>query len=201
MIKPTQNTLIFILITLVLMCGWHTDLLAIEVNPNELAIQAAIQKGKEAANAKIPPTHLYWHFGPTESLEPHGFLMTKLGGLAVMSSHFGLRSEMPTEQDIKQILNGSELQVSVTVFGSTSRFAVDSYVVLKQSDHLIKPRRVRSDARASRSTAWPDIPPYKARIIASFAYGTFDPTAPTAIVVFPGEGGEIEFELDFSKIP
>jgi hypothetical protein len=118
-----------------------------------------------------------------------------------MSTHFALRSEKPSKQDIEQLLNASELQVVVTVFGSSPQFAVDSYVALKQSDQLIKPQRVRSDARASRSSAWPESPAYKAKIVAAFRYDSFDPKGLTTIVIFPGEGGEINFEMDFSAIP
>ena len=174
---------------------------AIVVNPSEIQIQKALQAGDVAAKGKIPPNKLYWNFGPDADLQSHGFLMTKMNGLTVMSAHFALRSEIPSKQDIAQILKASELQVVATIFGSTPQFAIDSYVVMKQSNRLIKPRQVRSDARAARSSAWPKSPAYQAKIVASFPYDTFDPQAPTAVVIFPGEGGEIIFELDFAAIP
>lgn len=173
----------------------------IVVHPTELQVREAIMKGEAAARAKIPPNNLYWPFGNSDELKPHGFLMTKMNGLTVMSTHFALRSETPSEQDVEHLLSSSELQVVVTVFGSSPQFAVDSYVVLKQSGHLIKPQRVRSDARGFRSSNWPESPAYQAKIVASFPYETFDPMALTGVVIFPGEGGEISFELDFSTIP
>ena len=201
MSKTTLSILTFWPVFLALVLGFSPQLPAIVISPNEHQVQEALKQGEEAAKAKIPPKDLYWRFGPQEDLKPHGFLMTKMKGLTVMSSHFALRSEKPSPQDIEQILNGSELQVSVTVFGSSPQFAVDSYVVLKQRDVLVKPQRVRSDARASRSSSWPDPPAYQAKIVASFPYGTFDPTGLTSVVVFPGEGGEINFEMNFSNIP
>ena len=174
---------------------------AIVVNPSEIQIQEALQAGDMAAKGKIPPNKLYWQFGPEADLTSHGFLMTKMNGLTVMSAHFALRSETPSKQDIEQILKASELQVVVTVYGSTPQFAVDSYLVMKQSNRLIKPRQIRSDARAVRSSAWPASPAYQAKIVASFPYDTFDPQAATAVVIFPGEGGEITFEVDFAAIP
>ena len=188
-------------IFLSLSVGWPSSSAAIMVSPSELNIQEALAKGEVAAKKKTPPNILYWKFGPAEELKPHGFLMTKMNGLTVMSAHFALRSEKPSRQDIEQIISGAELQVVVTVFGSSPQFAVDSYVVLKQSEQLIKPQRVRSDALGSRSSAWPEFPAYKAKIVAAFPYDTFDPKALTTIVIFPGEGGEINFQMDFSAIP
>ncbi len=201
MLKAAPIVLILIQIFLALFAGLFCRSDAIVVAPSELQIQQALEKGEAAAKAKTPPNILYWQFGAVDELKPHGFLLTKMNGLTVMSTHFALRSEKPSKQDVQQILNGSELQVVVTVFGSTPQFAVDSYVVLKQSNRLIKPQRVRLDARASRSSAWPESPAYKARIVAAFPYGTFDPKSLTTVVIFPGEGGEIDFEMDFSAIP
>jgi hypothetical protein len=195
------RVLTFFPVFLALIVVWPGNSEAIVVNPSEVQIQEALQTGEAAAKAKIPPNKLYWQFGPAEQLKSHGFLMTKMNGLTVMSTHFALRSEKPSKQDIEQLLNASELQVVVTVFGSSPQFAVDSYVALKQSDQLIKPQRVRSDARASRSSAWPESPAYKAKIVAAFRYDSFDPKGLTTIVIFPGEGGEINFEMDFSAIP
>lgn len=187
------------LLPLVVWCS--TPVSAIVVNPNDSQIREALDRGQEAAKAKIPPNKLYWHFGQSGKQKPQGFVMSKLNGLTVLSTHFALRSEHPTEQDIKRILGTSELQVSVTLFGSSPQFALDSYLVLKQGNRLIKPTRVRADARAARSSTWPASPAYRAKIVASFPYDTFDPVSSTTIVVFPGEGGEIVFELDFSTIP
>ena len=190
-------TLVFLnLITLLV-----TESSAIEVDPSDLQVKEALQQGEIAAKAKIPPNQLYRHFGGSGELKPHGFLMTKMNGLTVMATHFALRSARPSRQDIEQLLNLSVLQVVVTVFGSSPKFAIDSYIVLKQSDQIIKPQQVRSDAQAARSSNWPEFPAYQAKIVASFPYETFDAMASTNVVIFPGEGGEISFDLDFSSIP
>ena len=118
-----------------------------------------------------------------------------------MSAHFGLRHERPSAQEVARFLEGSDLQVTVTIFGPTLQFAVESYMVLKQGDRFIKPARVRFDARGTRTAVWPEFPPYQAKVIGFFPYGTFDPSARTAISVFPGDGGETSFGLDFGSIP
>ncbi|GJL55200.1 MAG: hypothetical protein NPIRA02_23320 [Nitrospirales bacterium] len=191
--------LIFSLAAFILMM--NATSFAIVVNPTQEQVQAAIAKGKAAVLSKTPPSQLYWRFGSPETLHAHGFLMTKLGGLAVLAAHYAFRAESPTEQDIVRITKESALQVSVSVFGSSPEFGKDSYMVLNQGDRLIKPTQVRFDAQARRSDVWPNDPPYQAKVVASFPYEHFDPVQPTTISVFPGEGGEVQFDLDFSRIP
>jgi len=77
---------------------------------------------------------------------------------------------------------------------------VDSYMVLDQAGKTIKPVTVRFDAQANRSAAWPEPPRFKAKVVASFAYADFDPLAETVITIFPANGGEVAFPVDFSQI-
>jgi hypothetical protein len=173
---------------------------AIEVEPSRGQIEAALERGKAAAKAKIPPDQLYAWFGSSNDLDPRGFLMTKLVGLAVMSAHFALRSETPSEGEISQILNDRSLLVSVVIFGEQPDFAVDSYMVMTQGERLIKPIKLRFDGTAARSSVWPRSPAYRAKIVASFSYADFDPRARTTLSVFPARGGEVTFDLDFGQI-
>lgn len=173
---------------------------AIDVQPSATQIQAALQRGKHAAEQRIPPDRLYAWFGGNGELQPRGYLMTKVGGLAVMATHFSLRSATPTEDEIAQILAGKTLLVSATIYGERPTFAQDSYMVLDQAGRTIKPVTVRFDGQAARSSVWPKSPAYRAKIVASFAYADFDPKAQTKLLVFPSEGGQVTFDLDFSRI-
>ncbi|WNM62980.1 hypothetical protein [Candidatus Nitrospira neomarina] len=171
--------------------------------PSEFQILEAIKNGQEGARSQTPPNRLYWHFGISSEDVPqaHGFLMTKLNGIAVMSSHFALRGERLSSQDIQQILDEQSLQVVVMIFGDSSSFAKDSYLLLKQGDRLIKPDRIRFDARATLLNPNQGPPTYRAKIVASFNYHVFDALAQTTVKVFPGTGGEVTFDLDFASIP
>lgn len=179
---------------------WPSVVGAIEVQPTPERIQAALERGRAAAKARTPPNQLYAWFGGTSEVEPRGFLMTKMAGLAVMAAHFALRSEQPTESDIRQILDEKTMLVSVMLFGHRPSFARDSYMVLTQGSKTIKPVKVRFDGQAELSPAWPQTPPFRAKVIASFLYEEFDPLAPTRISVFPASGGEVSFDVDFSKV-
>ncbi len=171
--------------------------------PSESQILEAIKNGQEGARSRTPPNMLYWHFGISSEDAPHahGFLMTKLNGIAVMSSHFALRGERLASQDIQRILDEKFLQVVVLVFGDSPSFAKDSYLLLKQGDRLIKPDRIRFDARATLLSPREGPPMYRAKIVASFNYDVFDALAQTTVKVFPGAGGEVTFDLNFASIP
>jgi hypothetical protein len=179
---------------------WPASVPALEVQPDQSHIAAALARGQAAAVSRVPPDRLYAWFGQTGELEPKGFLMTKIAGLSVLSAHFALRGETPTETDIRQILHEASLLVSVTIFGDRPDFAVETYMLLVQSDRTIKPTKVRFDARASRTVVWPQKPAYQAKVVASFPYADLAPHDKTRLSVFPPGGGEVSFDLDFSQI-
>lgn len=180
--------------------AWPCVAGAIEVQPAPDRIRAALERGKAAAAARTPPNELYAWFGGAGEQGPRGFLVTKVSGLAVMATHFALRAEQPTDADIRQILDEKTMLVSVTIYGDRPTFAQNSYLVLTQRSKLIKPTKVRFDGQASLAPTWPKTPPFRAKVIASFLYEEFDPLAATRISVFPAAGGEIWFDVDFSKV-
>ncbi len=174
---------------------------ALVQNPTKAQVDQAIKRGIDFAEEHRPPNELYWHFGSTKNFEPYGFLVSELSGLAVMASHYGLRGEEPTEQDIERVLTEDALQVVVTVFGPSSEFAKDSYLLMRQEQAIVKPTRIRFDARAHKAGLDQGMPVYRAKIVAIFPYETLRLESLATLLVFPGSGGEIRFELDLSSIP
>ncbi|GJL68118.1 MAG: hypothetical protein NPIRA06_07530 [Nitrospirales bacterium] len=175
----------------------------IVLHPSQSQILGAVHIGQEGASSRTPPNRLYWHFGGSSSDVPQtqGFLMTKLNGIAVLSSHFALRGEIPGSEDIQRVLDEKALQVVVAIFGDSPTFANNSYLLLKQGNRLIKPDHIRVDARASPVSQVQELSIFRAKIVASFNYDAFDVLAQTTIKVFPGAGGEVTFDLDFAGIP
>ncbi len=173
---------------------------AIEVQPTAEQIQATLERGKLAAGQSVSPDQLHTWFGATEDLAPRGFIMTKLGSLLVMANHLALRALSPTEQDIAQVLANEHVLVNVVLYGDRVNFAADSYIVLEQAGRTVKPSTVRFDARGDRTAVWPQQPAYRAKVIAQFAYAELDPRAKTTLTVFPSSGGQVSFDLDFSRI-
>lgn len=173
---------------------------AIEVRPTKEHIHAALARGKEAAQQHRPPDTFYVRFGGNDAVQPGGFLITKLGSLSVLAAHMALRGLEPGRADIAQVIEAPTMLVNAVIFGDTPSFAVDSYVVLDQGGKAIKPATVRFDSQARRSATWPDSPRFAAKVVASFNYADFDPTARTIVTIFPARGGEVSFSLDFAQI-
>lgn len=199
---PLRGCCVFLGLSAGLLIWIPTSVWAIVQHPSQSQILEAVEKGQEGAQSRNPPNTLYWRFGSSEEdFQPYGFLMTKLSGIAVMSGHFALRGEQPTSKEIQRVLDEEALQVVVMIFGDSPTFAMGSYLLLKQRNRLVKPDRIRFDARASSISQRHGKPVFRAKIVASFVYGTFDLEAPTTIKVFPGAGGELTFDLNFSSIP
>ena len=173
---------------------------AIEVYPSQAQIQVALDRGKSAAAQHQAPETGYARFGGADELESGGFLLTKLGSLSVMVTHMARGGLGPSAKDIAQVMEIPTMLVNVVIFGDDPSFATDSYMLLEQNGKTIKPVMVRFDGQAERSTAWPEKPRFKAKVVASFAYTDFDPSATTTITVYPAHGGVISFSLDFAQI-
>ena len=183
-----------------LSCLPHVSAHAIDVHPTAGQIQTALDQGEEAAEKRMPPDSFYVPFGVTDALQPKGFLITKIGALSAMATHMALRGLQPSKADVTQVLEGKTMLISTVILGDTPNFAVDSYMVLDQGGKTIKPVIVRFDAQAERSVVWPKTPRFKAKVVASFNYADFDPRAKTTIIVYPANGGESRFSIDFSEI-
>ena len=196
--RAKQRTML--LCVAALSCLPHVSAHAIDVHLTEEQVQTALELGKEAAQKRSPPDMFYVRFGATDELHASGFLITKLVGLSVLATHMALRGIQPSEVDVTQVLEGRTMLVSTVIFGNVPNFALDSYMVFDQGGKTIKPVTVRFDGVADRSAAWPESPRFKAKVVASFNYTDFDPYASTTITVFPANGGETKFSLNFGEI-
>ena len=187
-----------------LVCAWAVGLSsiawAITIEPTPDQIEKALERGRQAGKERIPPVRLYAWFGSSDQLKPHGFLMTKTAGLAVLAAHFALRAETPSQDEIDRVVRDPTLLINVVIFGDRPDFALNSYLVLVQGNRTIKPTKVRFDGRASRTTVWPNAPAFRAKVIAMVPYAELEPMAKTKISVFPGTGDEVTFDLDLSQI-
>jgi hypothetical protein len=195
-----QRGMLLCVSMVILTCFPHAAAQAIDVHPTAAQVQIALDRGNEAAQEQSPPDTFYVRFGATDALHPSGFLITKLGGLSVMATHMALRGLQPSEADVQQVLEGRTMLVSTVIFGNVPNFAADSYMVFDQGGKTVKPATVRFDGFADRTVAWPESPRFKAKVIASFNYADFDPHAKTTITVFPANGRETSFSIDFSEI-
>ena len=181
-------------------CGFVCPSAAIEVQPAHAQVQLALDRGKEAGVHRQAPETFYTRFGSGDDLHPGGFLVTKLEALSVLATHMALRGLEPSAADIAQVTEATTMLVSTVILGDSPSFAVNSYIVFDQGGRVVKPATVRVDGQASRSSAWPNSPKFRAKVVATFSYTDFDPNAQTSIIVFPATGGEARFSVDFAEI-
>lgn len=173
---------------------------AIEVHPTSEQIRAAVDRGKEAAREHRSPDEFYVRFGSVDELQPGGFVITKVANLSVLATHMALRGVEPSHSDIAQVTETPAMLVTAVIFGERPSFAVDSYLVLEQRGKTVSPVMVRVDGRGKRSASWPNQPRFQAKIVAWFNYADFDPAANTTITIFPAQGGQVSFTLDFAQV-
>ena len=173
---------------------------AIDVYPSQAQIQTTLDRVKNAAARRQPPETWYARFGGGGDLDSGGFLVTKIGALSVLATHMALRGLEPSTADVALVMESPTMLVSTAIFGDDPSFAMDSYMVLDQGGKTIKPVMVRFDGQADRSAVWPERPRFKAKVVASFAYADFDPSAETTITVYPAHGRAVSFSLDFARI-
>jgi hypothetical protein len=197
-----MNRLSITLVTVVvtIMLGMVVPSAAIELRPTHVDIRNAIARGKQAVQEQRSLNVFHITFGSADAVQPGGFLLTKLASLSVMAAHMALRGAEPSQSDIDQVIESPTMLVSAVLFGETPSFAVDSYIVLEQGTKTVKPVTMRADGIADRSAVWPNSPRFKGKVVASFNYADFNPTANTAIIVYPALGGEIRFTLNFAHI-
>jgi hypothetical protein len=187
-------------IAVVWTCGFVCPSAAIEVQPAQAQVQLALDRGKEAGVHRQAPETFYTRFGSGDDLHPGGFLVTKLEALSVLATHMALRGLEPSAADIAQVTEATTMLVSTVILGDSPSFAVNSYIVFDQGGRVVKPATVRVDGQASRSSAWPNSPKFRAKVVATFSYTDFDPNEQTSIIVFPATGGEARFSVDFAEI-
>jgi len=173
---------------------------AIEVNLDASTAQKAIEEGK-----KMDMKTVSTRFGADLQKEICGgggeirtktVTLNRLGGAIAANPEKAEQDKTLIEQQITKILESKVLKIAFDFCGDTADFAEDSQASLEQGGKLIKGEMAKPDqAKKNREG-----PAFRGKIAASFAYGSFDPLAPTKITLYPKMGDAMSWEVDFSKI-
>jgi hypothetical protein len=122
--------------------------------------------------------------------------LQRLGALIAADPERAERDKPQVEQAIQKTADAKELKIAFDFCGDTPDFAEDAQATLEQDGRMIKGEMGKPD-KAKKNT---EGPAYRGKIAASFPYGTFNPTAPTKITLYPKVGEAMSWEADFSKI-
>lgn len=174
---------------------------AIDVELDAAAVKKAVEDGKQMKDIKTSPTR----FGADLSKDlcgGGGEIHTKTFGLNRMGAMIAARPE-DAERDkekvddaIKKTAESKRLKIVFDFCGDTVDFAEGSSATLEQGGKMIKGEAAKPD-RAKKNEKGQA---YRGKIAAYFAYGSFDPKAPTKITLFPPMGDAMSWEVDFSAI-
>ncbi len=135
---------------------------------------------------------------------PHAILRTRYYWLEYFGRREAAESKrqknsvrMP-ESKIQEILQMPYLEVEVRMCGDEEFFAEGVDVALQQGSTMARPVDVGAAERGKKNPG--DVPGYRSRFTARFAYADFDPEAMSTLAVFFPDGKLINIEADLSKI-
>ncbi|GJL62474.1 MAG: hypothetical protein NPIRA04_11280 [Nitrospirales bacterium] len=135
---------------------------------------------------------------------PHAILRTRYYWLEYFGRREAAESKrqkqsvrMP-EEKIQEILQMPYLEVEVRLCGDEEFFAEGVDIALQQGSAMARPVDVGAAERGKKNPG--DIPSYRSRFTARFAYADFDPKAASTLAVFFPDGKLINIEADLAKI-
>jgi hypothetical protein len=175
---------------------------AIDVKLDETAIKTAVEQGKQIKDVKTMPTP---RFGADLSQDLCGgggeirtktFTLQRLGAMIAADPERFERERDQAQQAIEKAAAAKDLKITFDFCGDTADFAEDAQATLEQDGRMIKGEMAKPD-KARKN---PEGPAYRGKITASFPYGSFDPSAPTKITLYPKIGDSMSWDVDLSNI-
>jgi hypothetical protein len=163
-------------------------------NPDEvkkIVQQAAITTRVGADPEKDP-------CGPNALLRTKRYWLESFGRQEATESKKQKRDVRMPDDKIQKILDMPNLELSIQLCGDDEYFAEGVQVALQQGNKTIKPVDVSPADKGRKNEG--QIPGYRSRFTARFAYDSFDPNAKTKVQVYFQDGKMIEFETDLSKV-
>ena len=163
-------------------------------NPDEvkkIVQQAAITTRVGADPEKDP-------CGPNALLRTKRYWLESFGRQEATESKKQKREVRMPEDKIQKILDMPNLELSIQLCGDDEYFAEGVQVALQQGNKTIKPVDVSPADKGRKNEG--QIPGYRSRFTARFAYDSFDPNAKTKVQVYFQDGKMLEFDTDLSKV-
>jgi hypothetical protein len=174
---------------------------AIDVELDDAAVKKAVEDGKQTKEIKTLPTRFGADLakdlcGGGGEIHTKTVGLNRLGALIAADPERAERDKEKVDEAIKKTAESKRLKIVFDFCGDTVDFAEGSSATLEQGGKMIKGEMAKPDKAKKNEKG----PAYRGKIAASFAYGSFDPKAPTKVTLFPPMGDAMTWEVDFSKI-
>jgi hypothetical protein len=174
---------------------------AIDVKLDDAAIRKAVDEGKQIKDVKTVPTRFGTDLskdlcGGGGEIQTKTIGLNRLGAVIAANPEKAQQDKEQVDAAIQKIADSNRLKIVFDFCGDTPDFAEDAQTTLEQDGRMIKGEMGKPD-KAKKNT---EGPAYRGKIAASFAYGSFNPTAPTKITLYPKVGEAMNWEVDLSKI-
>ncbi len=174
---------------------------AIDVELDDAAVKKAVEDGKQTKEIKTLPTRFGADLakdlcGGGGEIHTKTVGLNRLGALIAADPERAERDKEKVDEAIKKTAESKRLKIVFDFCGDTVDFAEGSSATLEQGGKMIKGEMAKPDKAKKNEKG----PAYRGKIAASFAYGSFDPKAPTKVTLFLPMGDAMTWEVDFSKI-
>ncbi len=197
-----MHTFIKMLASCFLLSGFLTyQAEAIQLNLTGKDIEEAFEygtKGRDLSHAELLSA---WRVNLGEGVGSAS-IVTPFGRIVVLGKEMADRLRDPNEREIKEALdeNKGKLVFGCTLYGDDTLFADQYKAVLMYKDKKIEPSKKKVPSSGDFTRFYPDSPRFRALCFYIFDVGKIDPNAKVILILKNGDGEELKFPFDLSKL-
>lgn len=186
--------------TCLLLCIFASSPEALMVTVSQKEAEQALREGREQGDLVAEYVNLKYRFGEEGIFRENGIVRTKWSKLMVIAGLLASRSRRPSDEEIKAIIENTELQIDLHALGARMDFANSYTTYIVQSGRRIDPEKIAVNDVAylpHEGFATSAFPQYRATIRSYFSYDKLNPFGKAEIVLVKDKK-KVSFALDFA---
>ncbi|MEE9200961.1 MAG: hypothetical protein V3V45_05910 [Candidatus Brocadiales bacterium] len=174
---------------------------AIQLELDEQDVKEALEYGRDRRDLPHPEVLKKWRVDLGYGVGSAS-VVTPFGRLAILSKEMAGRFREPTEGEIKEALGElkGRLVFGCSLYGDDLSFADEYDVTLLYKDKKLKPSEKETPGSAKFTRSYPESPRYWALCFFKFDMPDLDPNAKVTLILKNGDGKELLFPFDLSKL-
>lgn len=174
---------------------------SIQLNLSEKDIREAIEYGTQGRELSHPELLRDWRVNLGYGVGS-ATVITPFGSIVVLAKETARHFHEPTEYEIKKTLDEKKdkLVFGCSLYGDTIWFANEYKATLMYKDKKLEPTKTEVPPSGDYTRSYPDSPRYWALCFYEFDILNIDPNAKITLILKDGEGKELKFPFDLSKL-